>query len=103
MNLELSESDLTAIIKQALVHYQSKPFGGAVYVQTDKGVLVQFYDAGAAPDQDDNDDDEEQRRRRRREEEGEEIQRSLTPAAFPGTFGGFGGGSSGGGGASGGW
>lgn len=102
MNLELSESDLTSIIKEAMSRYKDKPFGRAIYIQKPEGVEVQFVDAGEEIDIPTY---------RHREED---YRRSVKPEPVPtfhipdfiggnNPFGGFGGGSSGGAGASGGW
>lgn len=96
--MELSEENLTQIIKDALAHYKAKEFGCAKYVQIENGFVVQFYDgpldAPRRPKQDYDDDSPSS------------LLNPISVFNLPGSgidFGGFGGGSSGGGGASGDW
>lgn len=102
MNLELSESQLTEIIKEAFDHYKGKPFGRAIYVQKENGIEVQFVDIGV--------DDipayrHESMESKRRTEPDQPMPTFTIPNFITQNdpFGGFGGGSSGGAGASGGW
>lgn len=104
--MELSEENLTQIIKDALSHYKDKEFGWAKYVPMGDGFGVQFFDgpleaavAEEAPRRKSDDDDEPPT---------SSLLNPLNPLSpisilGGGGFGGFGGGSSGGGGASGGW
>lgn len=102
--MELSEANLTQIIKDALAHYKDKEFGCAKYVPMENGFGVQFYDgplevpvSEESPRRKSDDDDDNPT---------SSILNPLSPLSIfnlPGSgtdFGGFGGGSSGGGGAS---
>lgn len=100
MKLELDETELTSIIKEAFVHYAEKPFGYAKFVQTEGGIAVQFYDAGSPEVESEETDDPRPSSSPTIEPESEEPRVAL-PDPFP--FGGFGGGNSGGAGASGTW
>lgn len=101
MQLTLTESELTAIIKEAMEHYKNKPFGRAIFIQKAEGIEVQFCDVGTEEDIPVYRHEEPSR------EEPDPIPTFHIPD-FGGSndnnpFGGFGGGMSGGAGASGGW
>jgi hypothetical protein len=101
MNISLSESDLTAIIKEAMEHYKNKPFGRAIYIQKPSGVEVQFVDVGV----DDIPTYRHVEETYKRRVEQDDLPTFHIPD-FGGSsdpFGGFGGGASGGAGASGQW
>lgn len=103
MELSLTESQLTEIIKEAMAHYKNKPFGRAIFTQKHNGVEVTFCDAGAEEDIPVYRHEEPRQREEEEPAPSFQLPNFITNPDGGGGFGGFGGGKSGGGGASGQW
>lgn len=100
--MELSEENLTQIIKDALAHYKAKEFGCAKYVQIENGFVVQFYD-GPFEESSKRKSDDDDTPKTSNPLDISDLSNLTNPISPFNIFGGFGGGSSGGGGASGDW